>query len=140
MAERVLMKGNEAIAEAAIRAGCRHYFGYPITPQTEVAAYMAKRCGFGMVTLHGGHGWLLTQFMHPTNNRKDKWGGSMENRMRFPIAVCDAIRKKCGNNFVIEMRLSGSEVYDGGYDLDYGVEIAKHLDGHLDLIHVSALL
>ena len=43
MQEKVLMKGNEAIAEAAIRAGCRHYFGYPITPQTEVAAYMAKR-------------------------------------------------------------------------------------------------
>ncbi|MBO5102305.1 MAG: 3-methyl-2-oxobutanoate dehydrogenase subunit VorB, partial [Clostridia bacterium] len=43
MAERILMKGNEAIAEAAIRAGCRHYFGYPITPQTEIAAYMAKR-------------------------------------------------------------------------------------------------
>ena len=43
MAEKVLMKGNEAIAEAAIAAGCRHYFGYPITPQTEVAAYMAKR-------------------------------------------------------------------------------------------------
>lgn len=43
MADKVLMKGNEAIAEAAIRAGCRHYFGYPITPQTEVAAYMAKR-------------------------------------------------------------------------------------------------
>ena len=43
MSEKVLMKGNEAIAEAAIRAGCKHYFGYPITPQTEVAAYMAKR-------------------------------------------------------------------------------------------------
>ena len=43
MADKVLMKGNEAIAEAAILAGCRHYFGYPITPQTEVAAYMAKR-------------------------------------------------------------------------------------------------
>ena len=43
MAQRVLMKGNEAIAEAAIRAGCRHYFGYPITPQTEIAAYMAKK-------------------------------------------------------------------------------------------------
>jgi 2-oxoglutarate ferredoxin oxidoreductase subunit alpha len=43
MGEKVLMKGNEAIAEAAIRAGCRHYFGYPITPQTEVAAYMSKR-------------------------------------------------------------------------------------------------
>ena len=43
MADKVLMKGNEAIAEAAIKAGCRHYFGYPITPQTEVAAYMSKR-------------------------------------------------------------------------------------------------
>ncbi|MDR3207781.1 MAG: 3-methyl-2-oxobutanoate dehydrogenase subunit VorB [Oscillospiraceae bacterium] len=43
MSEKVLMKGNEAIAEAAIRAGCRHFFGYPITPQTEVAAYMARR-------------------------------------------------------------------------------------------------
>ena len=43
MSDKVLMKGNEAIAEAAIKAGCRHYFGYPITPQTELAAYMAKR-------------------------------------------------------------------------------------------------
>ena len=43
MSERVLMKGNEALAEAAISAGCRHFFGYPITPQTDVAAYMAKR-------------------------------------------------------------------------------------------------
>lgn len=42
MSERVLMKGNEALAEAAIRAGCRHFFGYPITPQTELAAYMSK--------------------------------------------------------------------------------------------------
>ncbi|HCC35044.1 MAG TPA: 3-methyl-2-oxobutanoate dehydrogenase subunit beta, partial [Ruminococcaceae bacterium] len=43
MSQRVLMKGNEALAEAAITAGCRHFFGYPITPQTEVAAYMSKR-------------------------------------------------------------------------------------------------
>ena len=43
MGDKVLMKGNEALAEAAIMAGCRHYFGYPITPQTEVAAYLAKR-------------------------------------------------------------------------------------------------
>ena len=43
MSEKVLMKGNEALAEAAIMAGCHHYFGYPITPQTEVAAYMSKR-------------------------------------------------------------------------------------------------
>lgn len=43
MSEKVLMKGNEALAESAIRSGCHHFFGYPITPQTEVAAYMAKR-------------------------------------------------------------------------------------------------
>ncbi len=43
MSKRVLMKGNEALAEAAIQAGCIHFFGYPITPQTEVAAYMSKR-------------------------------------------------------------------------------------------------
>ena len=43
MGQRLLMKGNEAIAEAAIRAGCFHYFGYPITPQTEIAHYMAKK-------------------------------------------------------------------------------------------------
>ena len=102
------------------------------------AAALAKRAGFQMVTLHGGHGWLLTQFMHPSNNRKDEWGGSFENRMHFPLAVCEAIRKRCGKNFVIDMRMSGSEIYDGGYDLDYGIEIAKALDGHVDLIHVSA--
>ncbi len=101
------------------------------------AAWLCQHTGFGMVTLHGGHGWLLTQFMHPTNNRTDEWGGSFENRMRFPLAVLEAIRKKCPG-LVIEMRISGSEIYDGGYDLDYGVEIAKALDGHLDLIHVSA--
>lgn len=43
MTEKTLMKGNEAIAEAALRAGCRHFFGYPITPQTELAAYMSKQ-------------------------------------------------------------------------------------------------
>ena len=43
MGEKVLMKGNEAIGEAAIRSGCRHFFGYPITPQTELSAYMAKK-------------------------------------------------------------------------------------------------
>ncbi|MGI6217345.1 MAG: hypothetical protein ACOYIK_07005, partial [Coriobacteriales bacterium] len=103
------------------------------------AAWLAYHTGFGMVTIHGGHGWLLTQFMHPSNNRKDEWGGSFENRMRFPIAVCEAIRKKCPR-LVIEMRISGSEVYKGGYDLDYGIEIAKALDksNFVDLIHVSA--
>ncbi len=103
------------------------------------AAAWAKQCGFGMVTIHGGHGWLISQFMSSkVNQRKDQWGGSLENRMRFPVAVADAIRRKVGPGFPIEIRISGSEVTASGYDLDEGIAIAKHLDGHVDLIHVSA--
>ncbi|MCL2201812.1 MAG: NAD(P)/FAD-dependent oxidoreductase [Oscillospiraceae bacterium] len=103
------------------------------------AALFAKKCGFGMVTVHGGHGWLLSQFISPfINTRTDRWGGSIENRMRLPLAVAGAIRKACGAGFPIEMRISGSECHSGGYDIDEGVAIAKMLDGHVDLIHVSA--
>ncbi len=103
------------------------------------AARFAKQCGFGMVTLHGGHGWLLHQFMSPElNKRTDEWGGSFEKRMRFPLAVIQAIRDAVGPKFPIEIRISGSEVYDGGYDIDYGIKIAQALDGKVDLIHVSA--
>jgi NADPH-dependent 2,4-dienoyl-CoA reductase/sulfur reductase-like enzyme len=92
-----------------------------------------------MVTIHGGHGWLLSQFMSSkVNLRKDRWGGSLENRMRFPLAVCDAVRKAVGPGFPVEIRISGSEVTPEGYDLDEVIAIAKMLDGHADLIHVSA--
>ncbi|MCD8331995.1 MAG: enoate reductase, partial [Oscillospiraceae bacterium] len=67
------------------------------------AAAVAKHCGFNMVTIHGGHGWLLTQFMSPyVNKRTDQWGGSFENRMRFTLAVIDSVRKAVGPNFPIE--------------------------------------
>jgi len=103
------------------------------------AAAFAKRCGFGMVTVHGGHGWLISQFVSPIHNtRTDKWGGSVENRCRLPIAILDAIRKEVGPRFPIEIRLSGSECHANGYGLDVGIEIAKQLDGHCDLLHISA--
>ena len=103
------------------------------------AAAFAKECGFGMVTIHGGHGWMLSQFMSSkVNLRRDKWGGTLENRMRLPIAVCDAVRKAVGPGFPIEIRISGTEATPAGYDLDEGIAIAKMLDGHVDLIHVSA--
>ena len=103
-------------------------------------AALAKKCGFGMVTVHAGHGWLLHQFLSPkTNTRKDKWGGpSIENRARLVLAVLKAIRKEVGPGFPIEIRISGSECYESGYDLDEGIAIAKQLDGYVDLIHVSA--
>ncbi len=103
------------------------------------AAAFAKQCGFGMITLHGGHGWLMHQFMSPTiNTRTDKYGGCFENRIRFPLEIIDAVREAVGPSFPIEIRISGSECYEGGYGIDYGVEIAKALDGKVDLIHVSA--
>jgi 2,4-dienoyl-CoA reductase-like NADH-dependent reductase (Old Yellow Enzyme family)/NADPH-dependent 2,4-dienoyl-CoA reductase/sulfur reductase-like enzyme len=103
------------------------------------AALLAKRCGFGMITLHGGHGWLLHQFMSDiTNKRTDAYGGSFDNKMRFPLEVIRAVRAAVGPKFPIEIRISGSEVFEGGYGIEYGAEIAKSLDGLVDLIHVSA--
>lgn len=122
-------------------------YAHEMTPEVMVrtikkhadAAAFAKLCGFGMITLHGGHGWLMHQFMSPTiNTRTDKYGGSFENRMRFPLEIIEAVRKAVGPGFPIEIRISGSECYEDGYDISYGVEIAKALDGKVDLIHVSA--
>lgn len=102
------------------------------------AAAKAKYYGYGMVTVHGGHGWLLGQFFSPaTNRREDKWGGSAENRARLAVAVCDAIHKKCGAGFPIEIRISVTE-WEDGYDVAEGVAYAKQLDGHADIIHCSA--
>jgi 2,4-dienoyl-CoA reductase-like NADH-dependent reductase (Old Yellow Enzyme family)/thioredoxin reductase len=103
------------------------------------AALMAKKCGFGMVNVHAGHGWLLHQFLSPKlNTRKDRWGGpGIENRARLTVEALKAIRKAVGPKFPIEVRISGSECYDGGYDLDEGVAFAKQIADYCDLIHVS---
>ena len=103
------------------------------------AAKNAKDCGFDMVMIHAGHGWLLHQFLSPvTNHRTDEYGGSLENRMRFPLLVIDRIRQAVGRAYPIDIRISGDERMPGGYDIKTGVEIAKMLDGKVDLIHVSA--
>lgn len=103
------------------------------------AALLCKSAGIDMVLVHGGHGWLLGQFMSPTMNRRtDRFGGSLENRMRFPLMVIEKIRKACGSDLLIEFRMSGSELIEGGYGIEEGVEMAKVLDGKVDIIHVSA--
>lgn len=102
------------------------------------AAKFVKDCGFGMVLVHGGHSWLINQFMAGRINRRtDKWGGSMENRARFAVEVCDAIHRKCGKGFPIEVRISVSEGLEGGYTEEEGIEFAKQLVGHADIIHCS---
>ena len=103
------------------------------------AAKRVKQAGFGMVLVHGGHGWLLNQMMSPIiNTRTDKWGGSLENRMRMPIAICDRIKEVCGKDFLIDFRFSVADVMNpGGYTVEDGVKMAQQIDGHVDLIHCS---
>lgn len=125
-------------------------YGVDVTPMdedimNEIAdafahgAYVAKFGGFDMVMIHGGHGWLLSEFLSPIyNTRTDKYGGSIENRARFPLMVIDRIRKAVGPDFPIEFRMSGDEFLEGGYGLDEAVEFARMLDGKVDLLHVSA--
>lgn len=102
-------------------------------------AEILKTAGFDMVLIHGGHGWLLDQFISPLyNTRTDEYGGSIENRAKFPLMVIDRIRARCGEDFLIEYRMSGCEEIEGGLTQAEGIEFAKLLDGKVDLIHVSA--
>ena len=103
------------------------------------AAGLAKRAGFEMIMVHGGHGWLINQFLSPYfNKRNDEYGGSLENRCRFAIEVLKAVRQAVGPYFPIEFRMSGSELFEGGYDLEEGVRIARRIEPYIDLLHVSA--
>lgn len=102
-------------------------------------ATLAKRAGFGMLMIHGGHGWLINQFLSSYfNQRTDNYGGSLENRCRFAIEVLKKVREAVGPGFPIEFRMSGSELFEGGYDLEEGVRIAQQIEPYVDLIHVSA--
>ena len=103
------------------------------------AAWTCKALGFQMVNLHGGHGWLLNQFISPRfNHRTDEYGGSMANRAKFPIMVCQKIREVCGPDFLIEYRMSGSERMEGGMTLADGIEFAEIIQDYVDLIHVTS--
>jgi len=102
------------------------------------AAMAAKQAGFEMICLHGAHGFGLQQFMSPSmNTRTDDWGGNAENRCRFAVETIKAVKKLCGKDFPVEIRISGSEIVPDGYGIDEGIRIAEQLDGFADIIHVS---
>ncbi|MBN2059386.1 MAG: NADH:flavin oxidoreductase, partial [Deltaproteobacteria bacterium] len=103
------------------------------------AAFRCMAAGFNMVMLHGAHGHLLAQFLSPySNKRSDRWGGSLENRARFPMTVLDAMRKRCGRNLIIEYRISLDEKVDGGMKPDESLEFLKMIQDSIDIVHVSA--
>ena len=103
------------------------------------AAALVQAAGFEMLMVHGGHGWLISQFLSPLENRRiDKFGGSLENRARLALMIIDKIREKVGPGFPIEFRMNGSEFIPGGFTQEDGINFAKMIDGKVDLIHVSA--
>lgn len=103
------------------------------------AAECALACGFDMILIHGGHGLILSKFLSPLfNTRTDEFGGSLENRVRFPMMILDAIRGRVGRKLLIEYRISGSElVGDEGFEVNDCIEVIKAIQDKIDIAHVS---
>lgn len=92
------------------------------------AAKRATRLGFDVVEIHSAHGYLLHQFLSPiTNQRTDAYGGSLENRLRFPLEIFDAVRAVCPETLPVGVRFSATDWIDGGWDLESSVVYAKAL-------------
>ena len=100
----------------------------------------AARLGIDAVQLHAAHGYLLHEFLSPlSNDRDDEYGGSLENRMRFPVEVFDAVRAAFPAERAVTMRVSGTDWVDGGWDSGQTVAFAKALEARgCSAIHVSS--
>ncbi|WP_337270088.1 NADH:flavin oxidoreductase/NADH oxidase [Oryzifoliimicrobium ureilyticus] len=93
------------------------------------AAKRAARLGLDFIQIHGAHGYLLHQFLSPLSNRReDEYGGSLENRMRFPLEVFDAVRAAFPADRPVTMRLSGTDWVDGGWDIESTITPCKALE------------
>lgn len=103
------------------------------------AAARAKKAGFDAVEIHAAHGYLISQFMSPmTNLRQDEYGGSFENRMRFPLEVIHAVREAVGEDFPISLRFSAEEHAEGGRTLEDALKEAPLFEkAGIDMLNVS---
>lgn len=112
---------------------------YELIKKFAEAAVRTKEAGFDMVEVHGGHGYLIGEFLSPhTNKRTDKYGGSAENRGRFPLEVVEAVRKAVGNDYPISYRISGDEYVDGGLTIEDIIKFVPRLEAAgVDLIDVT---
>ena len=104
------------------------------------SAKRAVRIGIDAIQLHGAHGYLLHQFLSPlSNQREDDYGGSLENRMRLPLEVFDAVRAAVPEKVPVTMRVSGTDWVEGGWDIDQTVAFAQALEARgCAAIHVSS--
>jgi len=102
------------------------------------ATVYMREAGFDGVLVHAGHGWLFSQFLSPLwNKRTDEYGGSLENRARFPRAVFQAMRDAIGPDFLLEARVGGRDGVPGGIEADEVGEFVHMLEGVVDSVHVS---
>jgi 2,4-dienoyl-CoA reductase-like NADH-dependent reductase (Old Yellow Enzyme family) len=104
------------------------------------AATRAARLGLDAIQLHAAHGYLLHQFLSPLSNRRDdRFGGTLDNRMRLPLAVFDAVRAAFPADRPVTMRVSGTDWVEGGWDIDQTVAFARELERRgCAAIHVSS--
>ncbi len=104
------------------------------------SALRAQRLGFELIELHAAHGYLLHQFLSPlSNQRRDEYGGSLENRMRYPLEVFKAIREAVGNTMAVGVRLSATDWVEGGWDCEQSIKFSQQLETlGSDYIHVSS--
>lgn len=111
-----------------------------IISQFADAAYRAKQAGADGVEIHAAHAHgLLGGFLSPLYNKRcDEYGGDIHGRLRLTLEVIDAVRQKCGKNFIIDVRISGDEYSDGGLNLNDMIYVAKQLEkAGVDMLHVS---
>ena len=92
------------------------------------AVRMAREAGFDAVEIHAGHGYLISQFLSPyTNHRKDEYGGSLKNRMRFMDEVMAEVMKAAGSDMAVLVKMNMRDGFKGGMDIDESMEVAKRL-------------
>lgn len=92
------------------------------------AVRLARESGFDAVEIHAGHGYLISQFLSPyTNHRKDEYGGSLNNRMRFMDQVMDEVMKAAGNDMAVLVKMNMRDGFKGGMDIDESLEVARRL-------------
>lgn len=103
------------------------------------AARRARAAGFEVVEVHMAHGYLLHEFLSPlSNKRSDEYGGTLENRMRFPLQVAQAVREAWPDDLPVFVRISATDWVEGGWDLPQSVELARRLKAlEIDLIDCS---
>lgn len=102
------------------------------------SAEMLMNLGYDGILLHFGHSIPIAQFLSPlTNKRRDQYGGSFENRMRYIVEILETIRARVGNNMFIEIRMSANEFKDGGIDIEEGLKIAEVFQGYADIVQAS---